>query len=161
MLRYKYHKNGFYGYFNVPLKDEDVIFLSFDQWVVLYNADKENWEDLINFYYTPWWESESAKPYHLPVYKISNHKFRYIKFLTAKDYKKYLKFINKIIQQREDSTNLQEILELTEIIKDRIKKAAKQAKLEAAIAQDNYQKQLIKVTQAMRKEENDLKFPLK
>lgn len=158
MFRYKYHKKGYYGYFNVPLKDENVTFLSFDQWVVLYNADKTNWQDLINSYYTSW---GYEKQYHLPVYIISNHKFRYIKFLTAKDYRKYLKFINKITQQGEDSTNLQEILELTEIIKDRIEKAAKQAKLEAAIAQDNYEKQLIKVTQAMRKEENDLELPHK
>lgn len=156
MLRYKYHKNGHYGCFNVPLKDENVTFLSFDQWVVLYNADKENWEDLINSYYTSW---GSEKQYHLPVYKISNHQFRYIKFLTAKDYRKYLNFINKVTRRGEDAINLQEILELTTIIKDRAEKATQQAKLEAAIAQDNYQKQLIEATQAIKKEENILELP--
>ena len=132
MLRFKYHKNASRGFGYEELTDSRVTYTNFDTWKTFYFADKENWYLFI--------KDSPYEPYWIPGYRIPNPNrtcgwsYRYIKFLTARDYHKFIRFIKKLHKDGEDVENTKELLELTEIIRKRANEHVKEAHSQTAAA---------------------------
>lgn len=119
--RYKDHVDAKFGVDNERLDEipERVTRMTFDRWQIFYNGDPEHWEVCENSNF-----NSGAHPYRLPAYKINRYQsekyhkweYRYVKFLSADDYRKYNIFINDMIANGEDYENLKEIAEFAEII---------------------------------------------
>lgn len=119
--RYKDHIDANFGVKDEKLESipERVTKMSFDKWLIFYNGDPEHWDICENSNY-----SSGAHPYRLPVYKMNKYtsdkyykwEYRYVKFLTPDDYRKYNAFIDTMIANGEDYQNLQEIEEFAEVI---------------------------------------------
>ena len=127
MGMYRNHKKATFGINDENLEgcQDRVTFLSFDQWLTFYNADPAHWTDLVNSNY-----ESGRREYHLPVYttekahtspytqrEIIEHKYHYIKFLTRRDFWKYIRFMRKAEKKGEDYQNSQEILVLAEAVR--------------------------------------------
>lgn len=146
MLRYKNHKNACFGLNNKELSDEQVTFLSFDKWVVFYEADPENWENVVNSNYT----YIDTGTYWLPrYYSKQKRKSFYIKFLTRKDYRKYIKFMKHLSASGEDIENTKETMELAQIIGERSRLRLEAAQREAQKAYDEHLDLIQKITKRM------------
>lgn len=120
MYTYKHHLKCDTGLHYQDLTDENTTWLSFDKWRTFYNADIDNWE-IYNHkscygnedYYLPAYKKEERKDDHsYPVYQ-------YIKFLTRRDYRKFKRFVRKMMKRGEDAENTKEILELADVIGNR------------------------------------------
>lgn len=89
---------------------EDVTYLSFDEWLVLYNADPEGWHILNDNDV-----EEKEIPYiTCPAYCFppDRKKFQIIKFRKRRDFRKWLRFIKKMKIDGQDFENLQEYQKL-------------------------------------------------
>ena len=127
-----------------PIPQKRETFFSFERWRALYEADEENWDFYIDKdYYTI-----------VPFYNVDNGvyiKRHYIKFLTRKDFRKFIKYIR--IKERTGQTveNIQEQLFLVEQISNNLKRKNKElslkADLKAALKED-------------KKEDNDYSLKL-
>jgi hypothetical protein len=150
MLRFKYHKNAGRGFGYEELTDSRVTYTNFDTWKTFYFADKENWDLFIN--------ASSWEPYWIPAYRVPNPNrsygwsYRYIKFLTARDYRKFIRFVKNVIRKGEDNENTKELLELTEIIRRRANEHLKEAHSQTAAA-------LKQAEQEAEKYKNTLRHP--
>lgn len=131
---YKKHLFADYGYADEKLSEcpERVIRLTFDQWLTFYHGDPEHWTDFKSCAYV---RMTNKNSYHLPMYtKITPHKIRYntidgikediteyktyiyIKFLTRSDFRKYRKYMKKLIIAGGDFENLCKIEEFAQYI---------------------------------------------
>ena len=156
---FHFTKSGFNIYFNLKylydadanLNDKYTTNLLFDTWKILYDADSDNWGFVkerfskdCRYSVKGFWDPAYI---YIPYYILSKkHKYedrRYIKFLTKKDYKKFVKFIKDIIVNSEDSENQKEILELTEVIGKRAKEKVKETTKKL---NDSY-KEMLSITQ--------------
>lgn len=118
MWRYKDHVEARFG-----MEDEELRFcqdrvtrIDFQKWRTFYYGDPEHWTVCENSNYI-----SEAHRYRLPVYKLNKYKdgkweYRYIKFLTADDYRQFNFFIDELDRKGEDWQNLHEISELAEVI---------------------------------------------
>ena len=108
--------------------DEDITFLSFDEWVVLYNADPEGWHML---------NDEHPYKHGIPyitcpayLYPPERKDFQIIKFRTKRDYKKWIKFMKKQIKNGQDFANLKEYQKLLQsaqrVATERVEKSKKE-----------------------------------
>lgn len=120
MYTYKHHLKGDTGLYYQDLTKENTTWLSFDKWRTFYNADIDNWEIYNHKSYFGNYD------YYLPAYKKAERKndhsypvYQYIKFLTRKDYRKFKRFVRKMMRRGEDAENTKEILELADIIGNR------------------------------------------
>ena len=89
-----------YDYYETIPENRETFF-SFQQWVILFEADKKNW----SFY------EDKDRRVIMPYYEIitTEKKERYyIKFLTRKDFKKFNKYINKMFKEGRNYTNIKE-----------------------------------------------------
>jgi len=144
MGMYRNHKKANFGIADEKLElcQDRVTFLSFDQWLTFYNADPAHWTDLVNSNY-----NSGKRKYHLPVYtietthtsyytqrKITEPKYHYIKFLTRRDFWKYIRFIRKAEKKGEDYQNSQEILVLAEAVRQESAKRVEALQKEQAEA---------------------------
>lgn len=130
---FHFSKHGFYYsylYMMTYLNDEEISLrseyttnLSYDKFIVFYNADPENWKFIKEGFHK--YNRHSAcgsdpEYVYIPEYtykdKQGYERHRYIKFLTRKDYKKFVKFMNKMYRAGEDHENQSEVLELANII---------------------------------------------
>ena len=145
MLLYRHHKNK--KVMNDPAIDlrknpECETFLTFDQWKTFYTIDPEHWNNHKDYYgsfiKTNCWFPHYKK--YDPKSKKTYHYF--IKFKTARDYRKYKHFIKYSLRSHEDYENTQEILELTKIFKEVADKRAAEARAQTQAAYDNLQKQI-------------------
>ena len=120
---YKKHLNISY-YCGNTIPSENISYLHFNQWLTFYNADPEHWDCIVNkecdvnsfsgvkYYFY----------YYIPYYKYFSQNGRYItgrhfiKFLTRKDYKKFVKFMITNEEKGTDYQNQQEILKLSQVI---------------------------------------------
>ena len=127
MYYFKSHKNASYGFGYEELTAPRVTYMRFDTWKTLFYADPDNWTCC---------DHKGTYPYWLPAYRIPNEdrscgwSYRYIKFLTARDYRKFRRFVKDRLKNGEDTENTRELIELTEIVRERANK-----RLEDAIAQ--------------------------
>ena len=130
MYYFKCHKKAYLGFNCEKLTNSNVIYMSFDTWKTLYYADPDNW-----FFYKddgplyPYWlpAYQIPKPYEYEYIKFSDWSYRYIKFLTARDYQKFIRFAKKIFKNGEDTKNTKELIELTEIIHKRVEERLRKA----------------------------------
>ena len=136
MGMYRNHKKATFGINDENLAgcQDRVTFLSFNQWLTFYNADPAHWTDLVNSNY-----ESGRREYHLPVYKINTHDYRqweyhYIKFLTRRDFWRYIRFLRKAEKKGEDYQNSQEILVLAEAIRQESAKRVEALQKEQAEA---------------------------
>ena len=120
MYTYKHHLKCDTGLHYQDLTKENTTWLSFDKWRTFYNADIDNWEI---YNHKSYYGNED---YYLPAYKKAERKndhsypvYQYIKFLTRKDYRKFKRFVRKMMKRGEDAENTKEILELADIIGNR------------------------------------------
>ena len=120
MYTYKHHLKCDTGLYYQDLTDENTTWLSFDKWRTFYNADIDNWEI---YNHKSYYGNED---YYLPAYKKAERKddhsypvYQYIKFLTRRDYRKFKRFVRKMMKRGEDAENTKEILELADIIGSR------------------------------------------
>ena len=128
---YKIYVDGFYREFS----DNDITFLTFDQWKVFYDADSEGWQfsDEHNCSIHPF----DCFPYYIYV-KDGGNVYKVIKFSTMREYKKFYKFFkNKISHVLDGTENQQEILELSQIIGEKAKKNLEEAQRKV---QEQYRK---------------------
>ena len=131
MLRFKYHYNASHGFGYEELTNERVTYMRFDTWKTLHNADPDNWYLFKTGY---------AEPYWIPAYKIPSKtrdcgwQYRYIKFLNARDYRKFKRYIKQRLKKGEDTENTKELTELTEIVRERANERLKKAQEETAKA---------------------------
>lgn len=130
MYLFKYHKKAQRGFGYEELTNERVTFMSFDTWQTLHNADPDNW-----FLFT----YEGIEPYWIPAYRISSKRscgwqYRYIKFLHARDYHKFRRYVKRRLKNGEDVENTKELIELTEIVRERANERLKKAQEETAKA---------------------------
>lgn len=127
MYRFKYHKDASDGFGYEELTAPRVTYMRFDTWKALFYADPDNWTCC---------EHKGIYPYWLPAYRIPDKgrscgwSYRYIKFLTARDYRKFRRFVKDRLKNGEDTENTKELIELTELVRERANK-----RLEDAIAQ--------------------------
>jgi len=134
MLRYKWHKKARFGQDDEELSScpERVTWLTFDQWLTFYNADPDHWEHMLN---SNW---DDSRYYYLPVYRKNIYnsnqyrkwKYIYIKFLTRKDYRKYLKYKKELEKRGEDYENTQEVLALAKTVREEGAKRVEQLQKE-------------------------------
>lgn len=149
MFLYKYHKSANYADCEW-LNDKNVSYTTFDNWYILYKGDPENWGYYVHRY----------DDYYIPYYKVGKRTIRYndysktledhrhyIKFLTAKDYRKYKKFIKKLKKDGENYENLAELAELTEIISQRAHERSKKILKETQAAIEKNQDLIKKLTE--------------
>lgn len=130
---FHFSKHGFYYsylYMMTYLDDEEISLrseyttnLSYDKFIVFYNADPENWKFIKEGFHKCNRHSVCGRDpeyVYIPEYtykdKQGYKRHRYIKFLTRKDYKKFVKFMNKMYRTGEDHENQSEILELANIV---------------------------------------------
>lgn len=120
MYTYKHHLNCNTGLHYQDLTKENTTWLSFDKWRTFYNADIDNWEI---YNHQSYYGNED---YYLPAYKKAERKndhsypvYQYIKFLTRRDYRKFKRFVRKMMKHGEDAENTKEILELADVIGNR------------------------------------------
>ena len=118
MYTYKHHLNCNTGLHYQDLTKENTTWLSFDKWRTFYNADIDNWEI---YNHKSYYGNED---YYLPAYKKAERKndypiYQYIKFLTRRDYRKFKRFVKKMMKHGEDVENTKEILELADVIGSR------------------------------------------
>ena len=120
MYTYKHHLKCDTGLHYQDLTKENTTWLSFDKWRTFYNADIDNWEI---YNHKSYYGNED---YYLPAYKKAERKndhsypvYQYIKFLTRRDYRKFKRFVRKMMKHGEDAENTKEILELADIIGSR------------------------------------------
>lgn len=138
-------KSGFKKYLDLKyLRDEEILLrdeyttnLSFNSWKTFYDADPDNWGIIReSFRYCSRYSVSKYDPLYVyfPCYTYEDNdnrkKERYIKFLTRKDYRKFIKFYNRLLYTGEDYQNQKEILELAGIVgkraKDRVEETQKQ-----------------------------------
>ena len=120
MNTYKHHLKCDTGLDYQSLTNENTTWLSFDKWRAFYNADVDNW---IIYNHQSYYGNED---YYLPAYKKEERKndhsypvYQYIKFLTRRDYRKFKRFVRKMMKRGEDAENTKEILELADVIGSR------------------------------------------
>lgn len=124
---FHFSKHGFYySYLYMTyLNDEEILLrseyttnLSYDKFIVFYNADPENWKFIKEGFHSAY--GKDPEYVYIPEYtykdKQGYERHRYIKFLTRKDYKKFIKFMDKMYRTGEDHENQNEVLELANII---------------------------------------------
>lgn len=129
MSKFYAHKN--FGGFT----QEEETFLTFDKWKIFYEADPVNWFYIKTTGCTSW--SKHVDVY-FPVYHKSNGKKQYIKFLTKRDYKKYLRYIKNLFNTGENYSNLQEVMELATEIRKRAEEHTIAAQQETQKLYDEY-----------------------
>jgi hypothetical protein len=107
----------------ISLRSEYTTNLSYDKFIVFYNADPENWKFIKEGFRECNRHSACRRDpeyVYIPEYTYKDEqgykRHRYIKFLTRKDYKKFVKFMNKMYRAGEDHENQSEILELANIV---------------------------------------------
>ena len=149
MYKYKYHLNAKYGYNNEGLDfcPERVTYLNFDTWLTFRNADPDHWYCL---------HKDPECPYLLPMYddiyfeKDKCKKPIYIKFISARDYRKYKRFKTKLLKKGEDYTNLKEIEALSKhlsgVAQERARKAQEEAQKALEEAKKHYYSAIEKPT---------------
>lgn len=137
MSKFYAHKN--FGGFS----QEEETFLTFDKWKIFYEADPVNWFYIKTTGSTSW--SKYVDVY-FPVYHKSNGKKQYIKFLTKRDYKKYLKYIKNLFNTGENYSNLQEVMELATEISKRAEEHTIAAQQETQKLYDKYKVALEKAS---------------
>ena len=131
MYRFKYHKNASRGIGCEVLTAPRIVYMRFDTWRTLFYADPDNWTYCEHKGIFP-----NRDPYWLPAYRIPNKdrscgwSYKYIKFLTARDYRKFRRFIKNRLKNGEDTENTKKLIELTELVRERVNK-----RLEDALAQ--------------------------
>ena len=147
MLLYRYHKNVIYvDNINLRRSPELETFLTFDQWKTFYTIDPANWEN-INCRYC-----SLTNNVWIPKYTPNGSNTPYfIKFKTARDYRKYKRFVKRIAHSHDDYKNTQEILELTKIFREVADKRAAEARAQTQAAYDNFQKQVEAIEKAASK----------
>ena len=122
----------------IPPKRET--FFSFERWRALYEADEENWDFYIDKYnYTI-----------VPFYNVDDGVFtkrHYIKFLTRKDFRKFIRYIRIKEKTGQTEENIQEQLFLVEQISNNLKRKNKELSLKAALKEN-------------KKEDNDYSLKL-
>lgn len=84
--------------------------------------------------------------FSFPVYHKSNGEKQYIKFLTKKDYKKYLQYIKNLFDTGENYSNLQEIAALAMEIRQRAEERTIAAQQETQKLYDEYKAALEKAS---------------
>ena len=125
MYKYKYHRDlkyapdTYYSSFN----EDELTYLSFDYFLTFYQADKKHWRIVNNH----------EHKFLMPIYRYyHNYDYtdRYIKFSTAKDYRKFKRWYKRHIVCKENDQNYQEISELAQIIGKQAAKENEKAKKE-------------------------------
>lgn len=116
-MKYSYRKTlkcrYDYDYYETIPEDRETFF-SFQQWVILFEADKKNWsfyENKDHKVIMPYYEiaTTETKKEKYPCFETKTKKERYyIKFLTRKDFKKFIKYINKMFKEGRNYTNIKE-----------------------------------------------------
>ena len=108
-------------------KDDNITFIVFEQWKIMYDADPSNWyiEEHTEFYEDNFFYDllECMFDYYVEgkyydiYYKYPNNKEKhYIKFLRRKDYRNFCKFYKELYKYGKDYENQQELLRLGEAI---------------------------------------------
>lgn len=137
MSKFYAHKN-FNGF-----TPEGETFLTFEKWKIFYEADPANWFYIKKLGFTKHgWKEEV----YFPVYHKVNGEKQYIKFLTRKDYKKYLQYIQNLFDTGENYSNLQEITALAIEIHQRAKERTIAAQQETQKLYDEYKAALEKAS---------------
>ena len=111
MWSFNKHKKARFGYDNEHLwaNPERITYMNFNQWKAFYMGDPEHWNIIENSNM-----SNSHFDYRIPMYRMNKNgcwENRYVKFLTAADYRKFNTFIDDQAAKGEDYENLQEIAE--------------------------------------------------
>ena len=146
---YKFHKNydgKEHWYDDALLNNENTTYLTFQQFITLYTADSENWhfiekeKSYETFFSSLIWEEWNYPTtiFYIPYYTYENKTIRYIKFLTKKDYKKFVKTLKNNTKKGLDYENQKEILELTQSIQTRSNQKLLEAQKEVQKAYDEH-----------------------
>lgn len=116
----------------IGVTEKEVTYCSFDDWLKLYRADPEGWSTKI--------ADGKSKEYSIfPVYEVDSYRTQYIKFKTRRDYKRWISFMSNEQENREETDNLNELLELTKVIQARAEKAREESEAELKkLIKDNY-----------------------
>lgn len=134
-LSYQRHLNfDKFEYKTIP--EHRITYVTFDKWQILYNADPGNW----HYFYSEgshWGAFDYIfYNYYIPYYqypflsKNNINAYHFIKFLTKKDYKKFVKFILNNEEEGTDYQNQKELLYLTQQIGDQSTKRLEAAQKE-------------------------------
>ena len=138
---YEFHKNynGKEHIFDdVLLRDENTTYLTFQQFITLYNADSENWHFIEKEKSYETFFSYPRTTFYIPYYTYGNKTKRYIKFLTKKDYKKFVKTLKNNAKKGLDYENQKEVLELTQSIQKRSSQKLLEAQTEVEKAYNEH-----------------------
>ena len=129
MLKYKNHKNATKGFDYDEIAGDNETFVTFNQWKILYNGDPENWKV---------YQRNGTEDYWIPAYRTNKYAksqytkwhYNYVKFLSASDYRQFIRFWKRQTRFGQDVENLKELTYLTGIIHsistERVKKAQQQ-----------------------------------
>ena len=120
MLWYRNHKNA-EKVFGWPIwkLPQCETFMDFKMWSALYHADKANWH--IEMDEDGWW------PYYLENGVDSDNTFHCIKFVNAREYRKFKRFVRRLNRTKDDYENVQEQTHLCEVIRQKATERAAEA----------------------------------
>ena len=152
MWSFNKHKKARFGYDNEHLDahPELVTYMNFNQWKAFYMGDPEHWNIIENSntsYYQP--------NYRIPMYRMNKRGYwenRYVKFLTAEDYRKFNTFIDDQAAKGEDYENLQEIAEFAEVIGEIAKRRVEKAQLKTEQAIKETKQQMVAAQERLKKQ---------
>ena len=154
---YEFHKNyngKEHWYDDVLLKDENTTYLTFQQFITLYTADSENWhfikeeKSYETFFNSLFWDLDyPTTTFYIPYYIYGNKAIRYIKFLTKKDYKNFVKTLKNNVKKGLDYENQKEVLELTQSIQKRSSQKLLEAQTEVEKAYNEHIDLIQKITE--------------
>ena len=166
MYRYKYHVEADYGLEYEGLTKENTTWLSFEKWLTFYNADSENWvihnhrEYYNENYYLPAYKKEARETIRSLGKETIRYSHQYIKFLTRKDYRKFKRFVRKMVREGSDVENTKEILALAELIGSRATLRLEAAQEEVNKRYNLMLEQQTKATQSLISDNiSELKIP--
>lgn len=143
---YEFHKNyngKKHFYDDALLKDENTTYLTFQQFITLYNADSENWhfieeEESYEYFFSWLFWDYPRTTFYIPYYTYEDKTIRYIKFLTKKDYKNFVKTLKNNAKKGLDYENQKEVLELTQSVQKRSSQKLLEAQTEVEKAYNEH-----------------------
>lgn len=153
---YEFHKNydGKKHYYDeVILNEKNTTYLTFQQFITLYTADSENWhfieeeQSYETFFTALFWDwSSPTVIFYIPYYTYEDKTKRYVKFLTKKDYKKFVKTLKDNAKKGLDYENQKEVLELTQSVQKRSSQKLLEAQTEVEKVYNEYRSLVEKAT---------------
>lgn len=128
------------------LNDKNTTFLTFSQWKTLYEGDPEGW------YQAKDEDADMVCPCYVKINEKGNRcwdEVRFIKFLHKRDFKKWLRFLKSIEKKDIKYDNLQEIIELSNSVRQAAKMRLEESQKQVQIQYNEMQELLEKNTSSV------------